>query len=187
MTTYVALLRGVNVGGNRVIAMQALREFLDTLGCERPRSLLQSGNLVFDSRKTTSDAVERWLEAEAATQLGLTTQFFVRTAAEWRDVVARNPFTDEAETDPARLHVVALKHVPAKPRAEAARAAIVGREVGEPGSRHLYVMYPDGVGNSKLTAAVIDSRLGTRCTARNWNTVRKLAALSGASLSAGDT
>jgi uncharacterized protein (DUF1697 family) len=187
MTTYVALLRGVNVGGNRVIAMQTLREFLGALGCERPRSLLQSGNLVFDSRKKTSDSVERWLEAEAAQRLGLTTQFFVRTAAEWQDVLAHNPFIREAETDAARLHVVVLKHAPTKPAIAALRAAIVGREVVEPGTRHLYAMYPDGMGNSKLTAAVIDSRLGTRCTARNWNTVRKLAASSATVLSAGDT
>jgi uncharacterized protein (DUF1697 family) len=64
----------------------------------------------------------------------------------------------------------------------ALRAGIAGREVVAPGSRHLYVVYPDGAGESRLTAAVIDSKLGTRCTARNWNTVLKLAALSAAEL-----
>jgi uncharacterized protein (DUF1697 family) len=180
MTTYIALLRGINVGGNRTVPMQALREFLGVLGCDRPRSLIQTGNLVFGNRRTSGDGVERWLEAQAAKRLGLTTEFFVRTAAEWQDMIAQNPFTAEAVRDPARLHVVMLKAPPAKAAVSALRAAIVGREVVEPGSRHIYAMYPDGMGTSKLTMAVMESRLGTRVTARNWNTARKIAALSAA-------
>lgn len=180
MTTYIALLRGINVGGKRQIAMSVLREFLDAAGCEHPRSLLQSGNLVFGSRKRSGDDVERWLEAEAAKRLRLKAEFFVRTPKEWQDVIARNPFRDEAERDPARLHVVALKKAPTEAAVAALRAAIVGREVVERGSRHLYVVFPDGAGSSRLTSAVFDSRLGTRCTARNWNTVLKLGAMAGA-------
>jgi uncharacterized protein (DUF1697 family) len=180
MTTYIALLRGINVGGNRLIAMSVLREFLEAAGCDQPKSLLQSGNVVFASRKRTGDDVERWLEAEAAKRLNLKAEFFVRTQKEWQDVIARNPFRDEAERDPAHLQVIALKHAPTKTAIAALRAAIVGREVVEPGSRHLYAIYPDGMGTSRLTAAVIDSKLGTRCTARNWNTVLKLGAMAGA-------
>jgi uncharacterized protein (DUF1697 family) len=178
MATYIGLLRGINVGGSSMIAMSVLREFLEAVGCGRPRSLLQSGNLVFESTKRTGDEVERWLEAEATKRLRRTTEWFVRTPKEWQEVIARNPFREEAERDPGRLHVVMLKKAPGKPTVAALRAAIVGREVVEPGGRHLYAYYPDGAGRSRLTAAVIDSKLGTRCTARNWNTVRKLAALS---------
>ncbi len=178
MATYIALLRGINVGGNRRIAMSVLRDFLEAVGCEHPRSLLQSGNVVFGNRKRAGDDVERWLEAEAAKRLHFEAEFFVRTPNEWQDLIARNPFREQAERDPARLHVVVLKKAPAKPAVAALRAAIVGREVVESGQRHLYVVYPDGAGRSRLTAAVIDSKLGTRCTARNWNTVLKLAALS---------
>jgi uncharacterized protein (DUF1697 family) len=178
MASYIALLRGINVGGHRMIAMSVLCEFLEAVGCERPRSLLQSGNLVFGSEKRTAGDVERWLEAEAAKRLKISAEFFVRTPKEWRDVIARNPFRDEAERDPARLHLIVLKKAPTKPGVAALRAAIVGREVVASGSRHLYAVYPDGAGTSRLTAAVIDSKLGTRCTARNWNTVLKLAAAS---------
>jgi uncharacterized protein (DUF1697 family) len=179
MTTYIALLRGINVGG-RVIAMSVLREFLEAAGCDEPKSLLQSGNLVFGSRKRTGDDVERWLEAEAAKRLQFKAEFFVRTPTEWRDVIACNPFRDEAKRDPAHLLVIALKNPPTKTAVAALRAVIAGREVVEAGSRHLYALYPDGVGTSRLTAAVIDSKLGTRCTARNWNTVLKLGAMAGA-------
>jgi uncharacterized protein (DUF1697 family) len=177
MASYIALLRGINVGGNRMIAMSVLRDFLEAAGCEHPRSLLQSGNLVFGSRRRTGGDVERWLEAEGRKRLHLEAEFFVRTPKEWQDMIARNPFRDEAKRDPARLHVVMLKKAPTRRAVAALRAAIAGRELVESGSRHLYAMYPDGAGTSKLTAAVIDSKLGTRCTARNWNTVLKLAAL----------
>jgi uncharacterized protein (DUF1697 family) len=178
MASYIALLRGINVGGNRLIAMSELREFLEAAGCERPRTLLQSGNLVFGSQKRTGAAVEKWLEAEAAKRLHLTMEIFVRTPEEWREIIARNPFRDEAKRTPALVHVIALKHAPSKPAVAALQAAIVGREVIVAGSRHLYAMYPDGAGQSRLTAAVIDAKLGTRCTARNWNTVLKLAELT---------
>ena len=184
MATYIALLRAINVGGNRMIAMSALREFLEDVGCGRPRSLLQTGNLVFDSQKRTSDAVERWLEAETATRLHIKVEIFVRTPKEWQEIIARNPFRDEAKMMPSLLHVMALKHAPTASAVAALRAAITGREVVAAGSRHLYAVYPDGAGRSKLTAAVIESRLGTRCTARNWNTVLKVGALSGAGRSA---
>lgn len=182
MSSYIALLRGINVGGNRMIAMSVLREFLEALGCEHPRSLLQSGNLVFGSKKRTGDDVERWLEEEASKRLKINTEFFVRTPKEWESMIASNPFRNEAEHDPARLHLILLKKAPTKPAVTALRAAIVGREVVAPGTRHLYAVYPDGAGTSRLTAAVIDSKLGTRCTARNWNTVLKLAALSAVEL-----
>jgi uncharacterized protein (DUF1697 family) len=105
-------------------------------------------------------------------------EIFVRTPDEWGDIIARNPFPDEAKRTPALLQVIALKTAPAKSAVAALQAAIVGREVIAAGPRHLYAMYPDGAGQSRLTAAVIDAKLGTRCTARNWNTVLKLAELA---------
>jgi uncharacterized protein (DUF1697 family) len=93
--------------------------------------------------------------------------------------VARNPFPAEAERDPAHLTVVFLKDAPKAKAVEALAAAIRGREVIQADGRHLYAYYPDGVGRSKLTHALIESKLGTRGTARNWNTVLKLAQLCG--------
>ena len=89
MATNIALLRGVNVGGNRKVAMSDLRAFLSRLGLGDPRSLLQSGNVVFRSDASPAK-LEAMLEAEAGERLGLQTTFFVRTAEEWRSVVARN-------------------------------------------------------------------------------------------------
>src|SRR2546426_6076752 len=115
MTTHLALLRAINVGGHRKVAMADLRRFLADLGFEDPRTLLQTGNLVFRCSRRTGDGLERLLETEAAKRLELQTDFFVRTVEEWRTIIARNPFRGEAERDPGHLVVMCLK---AEPKAE---------------------------------------------------------------------
>lgn len=178
---FAALLRGVNVGGNRKVAMADLRGMLADLGFAEPRSLLQSGNLVFGAPGgTTAAKLERVLEKEAAHRLALETDFHVRDAGEWGRVVAGNPFRKEAQRDPGHLLVVFLKRPVTAAHVAALRAAIRGPERVEATGRHAYVVYPAGIGRSKLTTAVIDAKLGTRGTGRNWNTVLKMAALLGA-------
>jgi uncharacterized protein (DUF1697 family) len=179
VTTYLALLRGINVAGHAIVSMSDLREMLEKLGFTEPRSLLASGNLLFGGRAGSSTTLERKLETEAAKRLGLRSDFFVRTAEEWARLVAANPYRKEAERDPGRLIVLFLKEPPGVERFEALRAAIVGREVFRAGDRHAYVVYPDGQGRSKLTNSLIEKKLGTRATARNWNTVKKLSELAG--------
>lgn len=169
MITHIALLRGVNVGGNKMIAMSDLRARAERLGLRDARTLLQSGNLVFRSNKSP-DQLEKLLEKELES-----TAVFVRTPEEWAAVIAANPFPEEAKRDPGHLLVLFLK----EPRnAEVLKPAIVGREIARGDGRAIYLYYPDGAGRSKLTNAVIERKLGTRGTARNWNTVMKLAALA---------
>ena len=175
---HVALLRAVNVAGHQMIGMADLRGFLTALGFTDVRSLLQSGNLVFRGGARTGTPLERLLETEAEERLALRTDFFVRTAAEWKAVVARNPFPAEAVRDPGHLLVMFLKDAPAAGAVRALQAAIVGREVVRADGREAYIVFPDGVGRSRLTTALIEKHLGTRCTGRNWNTVLKLAALT---------
>ncbi len=175
---HVALLRAVNVAGHQQVAMADLRDFLTRLGFADARSLLQSGNLVFRGGTRTGAELERWLESEAAKRLALETAFFVRTAAEWRAVVAHNPFPTQAERDPAHLVVQFLKDAPGAKAVQALQAAITGRETVRADGAHAYIVYPDGIGRSRLTTAVIEKHLGTRSTARNWNTVLKIDALT---------
>jgi uncharacterized protein (DUF1697 family) len=175
---HIALLRGINVGGHKQISMTDLRDLLTQLGFADVRSLLQSGNLVFGANGPTPAQLERLLEAEAAKRLGLKTDFFVRTAKEWKGVVAQNPFPKEAARDPGHLVVMFLKDAPSVTTVKALQAAITGREVVRAAGKQLYIVYPDGIGRSRLTNAVIDKQLGTRGTGRNWNTVLKLAALA---------
>ncbi|HEY8087081.1 MAG TPA: DUF1697 domain-containing protein [Polyangiaceae bacterium] len=176
MAVHVALLRAVNVGG-RSLAMAQLREVMQELGLGDARTLLQSGNAVFASAKAPA-ALEAALGKAIANECGLETDVFVRTAKEWEAAIAANPFAQEAKKDPAHLLLMPLASSPTKAQVSALREAIRGPELVETDGRHAYLVYPAGIGTSKLTIKVIESKLGTRGTARNWNTARKLAALA---------
>jgi uncharacterized protein (DUF1697 family) len=175
---YVALLRAINVAGHQPIAMADLRNVLTGLGLRDPQSLLQSGNLVFDAGKQAGAALERLIEHALAKRLGLQADVMVRSAAEWASIVARNPFGEAAARNPARLVVVCLKSKPSASAFAALRDAIVGPEIVHGDGRQAYIVYPDGIGRSRLTAALIERKLATRGTARNWNTVIKLGAVA---------
>jgi uncharacterized protein (DUF1697 family) len=175
MSVHIALLRSVNVTGHNKIAMADLRAWLTGQGLENVRTLLQTGNAVFETSGGSEADLERRLEAQAREQLGLDTAFFVRTPEEWQEAMQANPFAAEAERDPARTVVLALKEEAVPARVEALRAGIKGPERIETAGRALYAVYPDGQGRSKLTTALIERALETRCTARNWNTVLRIA------------
>jgi uncharacterized protein (DUF1697 family) len=178
VTTYVALLRGINVGGNKMVAMADLRALIMKLGFTDVKTLLQSGNVVFRGGPKAPAKLESQLEAALETRLGLTVEIHVRTADEWRAVIDANPFRAEATADPGHLLVTCFKAPLATFNVTALRSAITGPEILHADGRHLYMVFPDGMGNSKA-AAIIDRKLGARGTARNWNTVQKIAALSG--------
>lgn len=173
---YAALLRGINVGGNKKVSMAELRDFAAVLGLDDPRTLLQSGNLVFAS-KSAARKLESVLETETKKRFGLETRYFLRTADEWKSAIDANPFRDAAASDPSHLVVVFLRDAPAAKNVKALQAAIVGRETVRAVGRHAYVIYPDGQGESKLTLPRIEKALGTTGTARNWNTVMKITGL----------
>jgi uncharacterized protein (DUF1697 family) len=179
MTVHIALLRGINVGGHRPVAMSDLRALLAGLGFADVRSVLQSGNLVFRSAARTGADLEHVLEAEADRRLGLRADFLIRSAKEWRQVVANNPFRKEAEHDPSHLVAMFLKSAASVKDVSAIQAAIAGPEVLRAGARHVYIVYPEGIGRSRLSNIFLEAKLGVRGTARNWNTVLKLAALAG--------
>jgi uncharacterized protein (DUF1697 family) len=128
--------------------------------------LLQTGNVVFRA-VTTGAKLEKLLEAESRKRLGLDTEFMVRTGAEWRKIVAANPFPEKAKTDSAHLVLMVCKQAAGK------TLKITGakREIVKPLGREIYIYYPDGIGTSRLKVDAVG-------TGRNWNTVLKLAALT---------
>ena len=174
---HVGLLRAVNLPGHNKMKMSDLAALCHSLGLQGARTLLQSGNVVFRSDARSTSVLEARLEQAIAKRFGLATELFVRTAPEWGEVIADNPFRAEAGRDPGHLLVLLLKNPPTRAAVSALQNAIVGREVVRAGARHVYLVYPDGVGRSRLTIAVIERALGSRATGRNWNTVLKLAAL----------
>ena len=178
MPVYIGLLRAVNLGGNTQVSMEALRSLLSRMGLADVRTVLQSGNAVFTSDETNEGKLEKRLEDRTEKELGLRTDFFVRTADEWDSIVRGNPYRQEERTSPNHLVVTVLKEVPPNEGWTRLDSAIRGPERVKGRGRHAYIVYPDGIGRSRLTAAVIEKNLGTRGTSRNWNTVLKLAAIA---------
>ena len=181
MPSQIALLRAINVGGRAKVAMADLRAVFATLGYEDTRTVLQTGNVIFASDDGEAAALEGRLEAALADCLGLKTHIMIRTAKEWEGIINANPFPEEATSDPGHLVLMALKAKPAKSVVEALNATVKGREVVKAVGAQLYITYPDGIGRSKLTTALIEKTLGARGTGRNWNTVLKIAEAARAS------
>lgn len=178
MPTFVTVLRAINLGAHNRIAMADLRAMCEELGLANARTLLVSGNVVFESGIASSEALERLLEEASPAHLGVTTDYFVRSATQWQAIIADNPFPNEAISDPGHLLMMCLRDAPSAAAVDALQAAIKGREKVRARGKHAYFVYPDGVGTSKLSITMIEQALGTRGTARNWNTVLKLGGLA---------
>ena len=174
---YIALIRGINLGGKTMVAMADLRSVSGKLGFQNPRTLMQSGNLLVESTASTAE-VEARLEKGMARHLGREFEFFVRSPKEWDAIIKANPFSKEAKADPGRLVLLCLKQQVTPAAMKELQSKIPGRESVAGRGREAYAYYPDGQGQSKFTTALIDRTLGTRCTARNWNTVLKLAGMA---------
>lgn len=174
MTSWVALLRGVNVGGHRKLPMAELRAALTARGYRQVRTLLASGNIVLDAADESAAALEARLEADLEEAAGVRTDVIVRAPAEWAALIAANPFPAEAEAQPSRLVVVVMKGAADRSAADTYLKSYAGDERVAMVGRDVFVFYGDGMGNSKLATGKFG--LGT---ARNWNTVRKLGALLG--------
>jgi uncharacterized protein (DUF1697 family) len=177
MSRLIGLVRGINVGGKAKLPMQTLRDLLQGLGFTRVQTLLASGNVVFATKAGKPLHLEKLLDKAIRDRVGMEVDFFVRTYEEIREAIDENPFPSEAEKDPARFILLFLRKDVAAADLDALRATIKGRERIVTVARHAYVIYPDGQGTSRLTNAVLERYLG-RCTARNWNTVLKLAELA---------
>ncbi|MEU4211660.1 DUF1697 domain-containing protein [Streptomyces sp. NPDC026206] len=179
MTTYVALLRGINVGGKKRVPMQTLRELLAGMGCAAVRTHLNSGNAVFTHPDAGAEALAAGLEQAIEQELGLSVTCLVRESSDIRRVVDANPFAGR-EVDPARF-LVTFFAAPVDPSAVAGLdSAVYAPEEFVLGDRELYLYCAAGIRESKLTKILSERRLGAVGTARNWNTVTRLAELAGA-------
>lgn len=179
--TWIALFRAVNVGGTGKLPMAQLRATLESLGYGRVQTVLQSGNAVLDAAASDAAALERRIEGALAEHFALRNDVIVRSRDAWDTLVAGNPFDDAARDDPGHLLALVAKRPVSADGVRALEAAIArvgGRERAGAANGNVYVHFPDGMGRSKVTTAVIERALGTPVTGRNWNTVLKLATLA---------
>ena len=172
MPIYIALLRGVNVGGN-LLKMERLRELCSELGFHNVRTYVQSGNVIFESAASPGQCAKR-LHEKLAGQTRLPVAVVLRTASDLHRILEENPFLNRRGLDPAKLHVTFLE----SPAAKAASPFLSKVDAGEDEFRvagaEIYLHCPNGYGTTKLSNTRIEKLFSVSATTRNWNTVNKL-------------
>lgn len=171
MTTWIALLRAVNVGGNNLIKMSDLRDLLAGLGLENVRTHLQSGNAIFSTRSKDRGKLSEQISSAIHQAHGHRPDVILRTPEELRRALDRLPFDGSA--DPSKVLISFLAGI-ADPEGARSLAAYEGPEVVAVHETEVFVYYPEGAGRSKFSRVPMEKILGTRGTARNLNTARKL-------------
>jgi uncharacterized protein (DUF1697 family) len=174
MTTCVSLFRGINVGGHHTVPMGDLKGLHESLGLKHVVTYINSGNVVFTSEKADPAQLIRQLEEGFVAKFGFHSAVFLRTAPEFDAIVANNPFQNQPAKQSNLVIVTLLAAHPTPEAKEDLQKAHAGPEEMHLVGRELYVYYPSGSGRSKLSNTLIEKRLKTIGTGRNWNTILQL-------------
>jgi len=174
MAVVISLLRGINVGGNRKIKMDALRVLYESLDCRNVQTHIQSGNVVFKTKERNLDRLTKRIEDAIEKTFGFQSNVIVRTHAELSDLIARNPFAGRTDIEPGKLLVTFLATSPAAEALDKLRSIKADPEELRIDGREVYIYFPNGAGRSKLPWASFEKTLKVPGTARNWNTVLKM-------------
>jgi uncharacterized protein (DUF1697 family) len=174
---YAALLRGINVGGNKKVAMAQLRELLADLGYTDVVTYLQSGNAVFTSPAADPQALGSAIADGITERFGMSVSVVIRTGAELAAALSSSPLPGEPE-NPSRFFVAFLAGAPAASNIQAIEAESFGPDQVWVSGREAYLWCPNGAADTKLTNVFLEKRLGVTATSRNWNTVTKLVSLT---------
>jgi len=172
----IILFRGMNTGGVRAPVAGQTAMALD-LGLAMPRTVLASGNLIVDSDADPAE-LEARVESETERRFGRRIETIVRSADQWSALMAANPFADEARKDPSRLLLMVMKAGIRHEGVQTLRAHATRAEAVTAAGGGLWFWHPDGIGQSKLAEKAQPRLIGSG-TARNWNTVLKIAASAG--------
>jgi uncharacterized protein (DUF1697 family) len=173
VTTYVALLRGINLGPRNKIPMADLRALLEKLGHGSVRTHILSGNAIFTSSRRSVPRLEAELSKAIHERFGFDIAVLIRTRDELAAVVAANPFP-AAKREPSKCFAIFVSKNPTKARVDALDPAAYAPDEIRVGERVIYAWLPNGVQGSKVLAFLTDRRLGVTTTNRNWNTTTKL-------------
>ncbi|WNS41684.1 DUF1697 domain-containing protein [Paenibacillus sp. MMS20-IR301] len=178
MITYIALLRGINVGGHKLIKMQELKALFSSLQYENVRTYIQSGNVVFESGETSAGQLAEAISRGIEETFGFEVPVIIRTLEELEAAIAGNPFPLTQPEEFKRLYVSFLETEPAAEALEKIRPYEDGADKLCVHGKEMYTLYEVSVSESPLFKVPLDKLLGTTLTARNWNTLNKVAALA---------
>ena len=177
MPVYVALLRGINLGGHKLIKMERLRASLGALGFEQVKTYIQSGNIVFNATKISDNALSTKIADKIQSDFGHSVAVIVRTADEIKRAIANNPFLKNPGVDPTKLHVMFLSEPPAPSTLERLGTLVVKPDEFRSLGKELYFYLPNGVAESVVMKKPIDRVLAVTTTMRNWKTTNTIGAM----------
>lgn len=172
MATWIALLRGINVGGNKLLPMKDLTAVLEEIGCSNVKTYIQSGNVVFGNSVSNAAQLAQRIGKAVLSSHEFEPRVQVLSVSELEKAVTSNPFPD-AEANPKSLHVYFLSKKPKSPKLDSLNEIKVKSETWALTGKLFYLHAPDGVGRSKL-AARAEMLIGVDATGRNWRTVSKV-------------
>ncbi|NQX48790.1 DUF1697 domain-containing protein [Paenibacillus tritici] len=178
MSTYIALLRGINVGGNKIIKMQELKAMFTSLQYENVRTYIQSGNVVFESEATSAPQLAGTISQSIQQTFGFEVAVIIRSLEELEAVITGNPFPLTEPEAFKRLYVSFLAAEPAPEALEKVRPYEDGPDKVRVIGKELYTCYEVSVSESPLFKVQLDKLLGVTITVRNWNTLNKVVALA---------
>jgi uncharacterized protein (DUF1697 family) len=174
MTVVIALLRGINVGGHHKIKMEALRNLLQSLGLRDVQTHLQSGNVVFRTPARDLVRLRQRIEEAVEREFGFHCDVVLRTTADLRAAVAKNPFATRPDLDASRMAVHFLSADPGEEARTRLLAIKAEPEELRLETMELYIYFTNGMARPNLSMAQVERSLKTSGTSRNWNTVRKV-------------
>ncbi len=178
MTTFISMLRGINVGGAKKVAMADLKAVYQSLGFENVVTYLQSGNVVFDSREGDRPGTAARIEAGIQERFRFDLPVFVREAVDFQRIVDGNRFITQKNADPAKLHVTFLYRAPDQGLLESLKVPAGETDEFITGQDEIFLHCPNGYGRTKLSNQFFESKLKVPATTRNWNTVLALLKLA---------
>jgi uncharacterized protein (DUF1697 family) len=178
MPTYIAMLRGINVTGSKIIKMEALRASFAALGFKNVKSYVQSGNVIFEAPGVSAAGLAKKIEQKILRDFGHEVPVFLRTPKDMEETVKRNPFLKDPAIDHARLYVTFLAETAPKTAADLLQPLAVGPEQIRVIGREIYLYCPNGYGKTKISNTAIEKKLKVGATTRNWKTTQTLLAMA---------
>ena len=180
MYVYLALLRGINVSGKKIIKMEDLRKLIEGLGYTNVKTYIQSGNVIFSADEKAKDKLGKAIEAAIEKQYGFDVSVFITDKKAVENAVDNNPFAEGREEEPAgfkKLYVTFMSNIPSQENKEKLLSAPIGEDLIAFADDVLYFKLESKASDSKLSNNLIESKLKVRATTRNWNTTLKLLAM----------
>lgn len=174
MVTFIALIRGINVSGQRMIKMADLKALFESLGFASVQTYIQSGNLVFQVENLSENELNKLIQSAILKQFGFEVEVQVFSESTWKQIIVNNPFVMQGGVEEAHLYVSLLANKPSQENVEKLASLYFPEEFIQLRDQSVYLYVPQGYGKAKLNNNFLESKLKVSATTRNWKTMLAL-------------